>query len=201
MSEGVWRVERIDKEEVVDGSGVTLDLSQAGSVSGSTGCNRYTGELDASDGRFRTGKLVTTRRACAPAIAKQEAQFLEALEASVSYGMKAGTGLILKDDRQQTRLVLTEVVSADNAQQLPQDGASRQIIAFHCEGFGIVGVRFLGADTIELSMNGNTSVLPRKVTASGAQYADDNLVFWNKGDEALLRIAKQDYQCQRKENK
>ncbi|MDL2344574.1 META domain-containing protein [Deinococcus sp. MIMF12] len=48
-------------------------------VSGSAGCNRLTGSVQAQAGRVTFGPLATTRRACAPAVNAQESAFLRFL--------------------------------------------------------------------------------------------------------------------------
>lgn len=68
----------------------------------------------------------------------------------------------------------------------PQDQALRRSVEFICDSSGVISVRFLGQETVELSMAGETQVLRFQRTASGARYVAGHTEFWNKGDEAML---------------
>jgi heat shock protein HslJ len=58
----------------------TLTFPEAGRVAGHGGCNRFGGEARFVDGSVRFTGLVSTRRACAPAVMDQERRYLAALE-------------------------------------------------------------------------------------------------------------------------
>jgi putative lipoprotein len=75
-----WRVEDIRGRGVIDNAQTTLRIDADGAVSGSTGCNRYSGKATVDAKGLRFGPLATTFRACPPAIADQEQKFLAALE-------------------------------------------------------------------------------------------------------------------------
>jgi len=55
--------------------------------------------------------------------------------------------------------------------------------------------RFLGPETLELTLNGETHILEQQRTASGARYAGDDIDFWNKGSESMLTIGEHRYTC------
>lgn len=62
-------------------SEITLDIA-GGQVSGSAGCNRYTGALTSAPGElqsFGAGPLATTQMSCAEPVAKQETTYLDLL--------------------------------------------------------------------------------------------------------------------------
>jgi heat shock protein HslJ len=67
---------------VLAGMQLTMAFAADGRVSGSAGCNNYTGTYTASGSSLRFGPAATTRKMCTqPAgIMEQEQQFLEALE-------------------------------------------------------------------------------------------------------------------------
>jgi len=71
---------------------VSLD---AGSLSGTTGCNRMTGGYetsgDASEGAISFGAVASTKMACQPDVAEQEATILAAIEATASYRIDGST--------------------------------------------------------------------------------------------------------------
>ncbi|AXT39603.1 META domain-containing protein [Alteromonas sp. BL110] len=106
-----WQVKSITQGGIIDFSHVTLNMDQSGDInriSGSTGCNQYTGALDvANDGKafsedsqaqpFSVDKIVLTRKMCAPALMKQEQSFVDALTSSKSYAILDNTWLVLYD--------------------------------------------------------------------------------------------------------
>jgi hypothetical protein len=77
-----WRAANLNGVPVLPGSSVTLRLEGGDRVSGSAGCNLYSGtyRLMSKEGiDFTT--LTTTRKACAPDLMDQERRFLSILEA------------------------------------------------------------------------------------------------------------------------
>ena len=62
---------------------------------------------------------------------------------------------------------------------------------------GLTGtLRFPDPETLELKMSdGNSQLLERQRTASGARYTGSGIDFWNKGDEVMLTIAERRYSC------
>jgi len=67
---------------VLGGTQLTMEFAPDGRVSGSAGCNRYTGTYSGSAGALKFGPAATTRKMCAEpeGIMDQEQQFLRALE-------------------------------------------------------------------------------------------------------------------------
>ena len=53
------------------------------------------------------------------------------------------------------------------------------------------------SDKITLYLPDRTVALNRVRAASGAKYQNSNLLFWNKGDRALLEVGDKTYSCQR----
>jgi hypothetical protein len=67
-------------------AGVHADaVFAAGRVSGSAGCNRYTGGCTASGSALSVGPLATTMKACPPPASEVEAVYLAALATVASY--------------------------------------------------------------------------------------------------------------------
>ncbi len=59
----------------------TLEFPEAGRISGTASCNRYSGTVDLGEGTIRVGQaLATTRMACTPEVDAQEKAFLVALQ-------------------------------------------------------------------------------------------------------------------------
>lgn len=76
---------------------VTAEFGDDGRVSGSTGCNRYRGEVETStSGEMRIRNVATTRRAGSPEAMELERRFLAALERVTTYRID-GITLTLRD--------------------------------------------------------------------------------------------------------
>lgn len=75
-----WRAETITGLAAAPGVTSTLSFTGPDRVSGSAGCNRYSGPLAIADDALRLGPLVATRMACPPAPMGQERRFITALE-------------------------------------------------------------------------------------------------------------------------
>lgn len=68
------------------GSKVTLDFSADGTLSGSAGCNNFTGRYEITGDQVKfPSAFASTRKMCAdPAVMQQEQAFLKALSSSTS---------------------------------------------------------------------------------------------------------------------
>jgi heat shock protein HslJ len=78
---------------------IDLNFMEDGSVSGSSGCNQYSGSYQAGDISLSIGPLAATQKACSDpeGIMEQEAKYLAALESVASYEINVNA-LLLKDD-------------------------------------------------------------------------------------------------------
>lgn len=95
---GNWLAEDIMGGGVIDNLQSTLVIAADGHVSGSAGCNRFTGRADFAGNTVSFGALGSTRRACVPAAMDQETKFYHALSASRSFRQDpAADKLILLD--------------------------------------------------------------------------------------------------------
>src|SRR5207344_387686 len=81
------------------GTAVTLEISGE-SVSGSAGCNTYSGSVkhdNGDNGAFTVGQLAVTTKACSPTeIMDQEQQYLTTLQTAKTYQID-GDSLFLYD--------------------------------------------------------------------------------------------------------
>jgi heat shock protein HslJ len=94
-----WRVTGLDGTEPVAGSSVTLTFDGAGTVAGSTGCNRFRGSYEASDGTLSIGQAAATMMACSEPLMQQERRFLDLLATIARYEIAPdGTLLMTSDD-------------------------------------------------------------------------------------------------------
>jgi heat shock protein HslJ len=79
---------------------LTMVFGSDGTLSGSSGCNRYSGGYSVDGSKLTVGPLASTQMACASSdLNDQEAQFLAALEASETWSQDAG-GLKLTNESQ-----------------------------------------------------------------------------------------------------
>jgi heat shock protein HslJ len=78
------------------GTTITATFSEDGTVSGSSGCNNYTGGFTTEGGSIEIGPLAGTRKACEPDVMTQEAAFLAAMENATTVTIDGST-LELRD--------------------------------------------------------------------------------------------------------
>jgi len=84
--------------DVIAGTTVTLKLAEGERVSGSTGCNSYSGTYQVRGDNVSFSRLVSTRRACLEQNAnEQEQRFLSTLEAANRFRLSPNRLTILSD--------------------------------------------------------------------------------------------------------
>jgi heat shock protein HslJ/phosphoglycolate phosphatase-like HAD superfamily hydrolase len=88
-----WLAEDIAGRGVVDRAQTTIEFKADGSVSGSTGVNRFQGQAKIDGDRLTMGPLATTRRAGPPALMDQESRFLKTIDRVRRFRMEP-TGLL-----------------------------------------------------------------------------------------------------------
>ena len=101
---GKWLAEDIAGGGVLDRVQTTLEVSNDGTVSGSTAVNRYGGKASIDGNKITLGQLVMTRRAGPPALMDQESKFVAALEKVASFQVD-DSGLLSLLDAEGKNLV------------------------------------------------------------------------------------------------
>jgi heat shock protein HslJ/uncharacterized lipoprotein YbaY len=97
-----WMVHSIDGQQVASRSRPTLVFEITGRVAGHASCNSYSGPYKVgSENGLRFGNLVSTRRACAPALMQQEGAMLAVLNEAVRYELANGSLTIETNDGRQ----------------------------------------------------------------------------------------------------
>ena len=238
LADSHWQVESIDRAGIIDFSHVTLNVNSNGDtsrVSGSTGCNQFTGALDVDEAdtvfsdkssaeSFSTDKLILTKKACAPALMKQEQRFIEMLAASASYSIVENTWLVLYDSNgnETIRAIAAQIsqsttnksasatksnvdtklsdLTSSQKQDVVDSNEQESTKTYKCEtpnaNLATLRVNTLGPDTLALSLNNTHHIVQLSRSASGAKYTNNkNVVFWNKGDVATLSINSGYYHC------
>ena len=79
-----------------------------GRISGSGGCNRFSGALEVKAEAWHASDIALTRMECAPELMKEEASFIEALEAARAHRDEGGL-LTLLDESGAVRLRLVHL--------------------------------------------------------------------------------------------
>ncbi|MFD2570611.1 META domain-containing protein [Spirosoma soli] len=77
---------------------VEISLSE-GRVTGTTGCNRLNGRVQADSRHIQFGPLATTKMACAGEVGRFEGDFLEALSRPLTYRIAEGKLILLHDNK------------------------------------------------------------------------------------------------------
>ena len=92
-----WVLTSLDGSPPIAGTEITATFGNDRRVSGSAGCNRYTGAYDASGPSIEVGPLASTRMYCpTPGVMEQEQRYLVTLEASTLAAVE-GDQLLLAD--------------------------------------------------------------------------------------------------------
>ena len=85
-----WILTTLQGKPPVKGTELTIEFTATRSVSGSTGCNRYTGGYRVAGRTIRMTPLATTQRACLEPIAHQETAFVTALSRARRFAVGGG---------------------------------------------------------------------------------------------------------------
>jgi len=93
----VWVAEYIHGRPVVDMSHSSMIFTTDGKVSGSSGCNSYTGSYTLKDGKLSFGTLAATMKLCAHALNDQETRFFRSLGAAQTVTFKNGLLMLIPE--------------------------------------------------------------------------------------------------------
>ena len=89
---GKWLAEDIRGGGVIDRLQTTLEIRGDGQVSGTGGCNRYTGHATIEGASIKFGPLASTMMACTPAAMDQERKFFDALKEVTGWEIDSTSG-------------------------------------------------------------------------------------------------------------
>ena len=101
---GDWEVTGFQTDAAVvsplPGTTLTATFAEDGTLSGSSGCNTYSGTYTIDGNRIEIGQLGSTLAACEEpeGIMDQEAAYLEALSTAVSFEVSGGSLSLLRED-------------------------------------------------------------------------------------------------------
>lgn len=91
---------------------VTLRVEAEGKLSGTSGCNRYSGAWTPGDGGANVGPLAATKMACPPPRMEIESRYLDEL-GNVRGWRRHVDGIVLVDAAGDPRLVLESVTPSE----------------------------------------------------------------------------------------
>lgn len=188
--QGHWLAEDIGGGGVVDDLQTTLDIAADGTVSGSGGCNRYSGKAEIDGSAIAIGPVAATKMACIAAPMDQETKFFDALDKARSWKIENGKLLLLDGGGTvlarfapaQTGATIT--IPVPTAQSVDSTQAT-----YACTDDAVVKVEYFNAGAVSLatlSMKDEFVVVANVISGSGARYAGDRFIWWTKGDEASL---------------
>ncbi|MBU2979307.1 META domain-containing protein [Alteromonas sp. C1M14] len=95
--EGQWQVEDINGKGVIDNSHLTL-LVEGNRLSGSAGCNNFSGTVTQNQDAVAVSQMALTRKMCPPALMLQEQGYMQALNQVSKITAVAGKPWILLVD-------------------------------------------------------------------------------------------------------
>ena len=93
-----WVAEDIGGKGVIDDLQSHITFGADGTVSGSGGCNNFTGNYTIEDGKLGFGPLASNMMACPDAIMNQETRFHAALAEVETYRIEQGLLFLLGED-------------------------------------------------------------------------------------------------------
>ncbi|KPQ02871.1 META domain-containing protein [Marinobacter sp. HL-58] len=105
-----WTVEYIDGAGVMDDSRITIDFLAQQRAAGHASCNQFSGGWKLTGEGLGFSRLITTKKACAPALMDQESRFLALLSDTARFeiGKQGELRLISRDGRVITAFQSTE---------------------------------------------------------------------------------------------
>jgi len=100
-----WRLGYHGDKPVIDDSTVTVIFKEGGSLSGSAGCNSYSGSWEMKDGMLRMGPFNSTTVLCPDTLMKQEKRFLQHMQRATHMDLD-NTGALLIFVKGETKPML-----------------------------------------------------------------------------------------------
>ena len=194
MLQGQYTVEDVNNRGIIDYSQLTL-LVNGNQVSGSAGCNHFTGRIESQEGALRISQLAVTRKLCPEALMYQEQQYISSLETVNTLSIDAPYILLRNSNNDNVQIKLLKTPYAPNSQPKRQDASAGVTHLFQCEDIGMISMTFVGPETITLTTATTSQTLYRERSASGAKYRHGDMVFWNKGQQGIYREQDHTYQC------
>jgi heat shock protein HslJ len=149
LASTVWTVKQIDGVDVPPEAGTVMTF-EAGVVSGSTGCNSYSGQYTQDGVSIRIGTVGMTKIGCPGAVADREQAFVRALD-EVRTLRRVDVGLELLDEGGRTRLLLG---SGFPGERVGIEGVPWRLVAI--EGIAVPAVPPMTLEMSSKAVKGST---------------------------------------------
>ena len=182
-----WQIEDVDQRGIPDAANIHLAFQDDNKLVGSTGCNRLAGSFFLQGRELNIKQVVSTRRACVPALMDIENRLMNALAAVKYAELDRSSRLTLIDASGRTRLTLTERTLEDSK-------ASANKI-FTCQDGSTFSVSFYPRGATITTSEGIKDELKQVASASGSHYRNDRLDLRLKGQEARLARSESVQEC------
>ena len=128
---------------------------------------------------------------CIEELAQQEQRLFKALTQARYYNYNDNKNIVVYNNEDQAVLKLSR---AKDSVATDQSGN----VQYLCEGAGVVSMRQVNAEVIELTIADKQPLLTRTRSASGVRYAGKEIVFHHQQNEALLDYDNQRFGCQQR---
>ncbi len=93
-----WTLSELDGESIDASAGITAAFGADGSLSGSAGCNTYSGDYQTDGAILTVGPLASTRKACEDPVMRTEDTFLDLLQNAGTWSLDGGALVITASD-------------------------------------------------------------------------------------------------------
>ena len=144
----VWVLDSLNSSPLEQGTGITAEFSTDGQVSGSAGCNRYSGQYTVSGSSIQfTAPMASTMMACPEPVMAQENAYFQALADAKTYAVK-GDLLTLND-------LAGKAIASYKAQSQDLAGTSWLAIGYNNGKQAVVSVSIGAELTANFGKDGN----------------------------------------------
>lgn len=118
---GAWLIDSylIDESTItapVEGSAPAVSFIEGSQISGTTGCNSFTGSYRIVGSTLIVGQLATTKMGCPDDLAAQEAAILAALDQATSYSVRGETATLRDRDGRMVLGLVREATAGASAE-------------------------------------------------------------------------------------
>ena len=111
LTSKVWALTELNGAPLPAGVGISAQFTSDGKVSGSAGCNRYTGTYTLSGNSITFSSMATTMMMCDESVMAQESAYLSALGEAKTYTVKGDQLTLVGSDK--TSLAVYKAESQD----------------------------------------------------------------------------------------
>ena len=144
----IWVLDSLNGSPLEPGTGITAEFTTDGKVSGSAGCNRYSGQYTVSGSSIQfTAPMASTMMACPEPVMAQENAYFQALAAAKTYAVK-GDQLTLSDSG-------GKAIASYKAQSQDLAGTSWVVIGYNNGKQAVVSVTIGTELTAKFGKDGN----------------------------------------------